>query len=75
MRINTNQNKVALESIDYGSVVIYDSFHCIVVNGPFNKDARELPLVRLNDGKLLSAGKRQLLTVVGDAYLSTKVAD
>ena len=75
MRINTNQNKEALESIDYGSVVMYKSFHCIVVNGPFIATAPELPIVRLNDGKLLSVPKKEKLSVVVDAYLSTKVED
>jgi len=75
MRINANQNKERLEAIDYGSVVMLKGFHCIVVNGPFNAHATDLPLVRLHDGKLIQAKKDELLTIVKDAYLSTKVGD
>ena len=72
MKISTTLGKERLEAIEYGSVVMYKAFHCIVVNGPFNNSATELPIVRLSDGKLFSVPKREELHVVNDVYLATE---
>jgi len=75
MQIKTIVGKVKLESVDYGSVVMFKGFHCIVVNGPFNASAKDLPIVRLSDGKLLSVPKREELHVITNVYLASEYTD
>lgn len=75
MQIKTMVGKKKLESIDYGSIVMYKAFHCIVVNGPFNNEATKLPIVRLTDGKLLTVPKKEELHVVKDVYLASEYTD
>ncbi len=75
MKIKTTLGKERLESIAFGEVVMYKAFHCIVVEGPFNHDAVQLPIVRLSDGKLLSVPKKEELHIVKDVYLATDLVD
>ncbi len=75
MQIKTLVGKQRLTTIDYGKVVMYKGFHCIVVNGPFNASAKDLPIVRLNDGKLLAVSKDEELHVVTDVYLASEYTD
>jgi hypothetical protein len=70
VKIQSNQGKTELSCIVYGDVVMYKGFHCIVVDGPFDHNARKLPIVRLTDGKLLEVLKDEKMYVYDNATLN-----